>query len=125
MLLLFGLIIVFSVIKGSLIYFFEADDDYYPNIPKGMWWAIVTMCTVGYGDQYPVRTAGYFVGLMCAMTGLVVIATPIPIIVDNFTSLTSAAEYNKNLEQREYMIKEREKRSSNRETFATEYTSMM
>ena len=54
------------------------------NIPQGLWWAVVTMTTVGYGDMHPVSTGGYLVGTVCAITGLVVVAMPVPIIVQNF-----------------------------------------
>lgn len=40
----------------------------------GMWWAIVTGSTVGYGDQYPKTTAGRFIGMCCIISSILFIA---------------------------------------------------
>ena len=71
--MLFLFMIIFSILFANLIYTFERGDyDKYrsqyvrpdgsvspfESIPVSMWWTIVTMCTVGYGDQYPVTPIG-------------------------------------------------------------------
>ena len=87
MLLIFFLIIGI-VIFASLVFYAERIQ-YNPNndftsIPVGLWWAIVTMTTVGYGDMTPKTYVGMFVGSLCALTGVLTIALPVPVIVSNF-----------------------------------------
>ena len=87
MLLVFFLVLGI-VIFASLVYYAEriqvnpAND--FESIPLGLWWALVTMTTVGYGDMVPKTYLGMFVGAMCAMAGVLVVALPVPVIVSNF-----------------------------------------
>jgi len=76
------------VIFASLVYYaertqFNPKNDFV-SIPFSLWWAIVTMTTVGYGDVTPNTYLGMLVGSMCAVTGVLMIALPVPVIVSNF-----------------------------------------
>lgn len=51
-----------------------------------MWWAIVTMTTVGYGDMYPVTGLGKVIASVAALSGLMVIAIPVTVISTNFNA---------------------------------------
>ncbi|XP_075241034.1 potassium voltage-gated channel protein Shaw-like isoform X2 [Convolutriloba macropyga] len=78
------------VIFASLIYYaeklFEGDvETDFSDIPRGFWWAIVTMTTLGYGDMVPSTFAGQLIGSLCALSGLLTIALPVPVIVSNFS----------------------------------------
>ena len=87
MLLIFFLVL-FIVIFASLIYYAERlqknPENDFTSIPIGLWWSIVTMTTVGYGDLVPKTYAGMMVGGLCALTGVLTIALPVPVIVANF-----------------------------------------
>lgn len=79
---LFGLI----VIAASLMYYAERDaqPQAFSSIPKAMWWAVVTITTVGYGDVYPITNVGRFIGSLVAIAGIASFAFPTAILGAGF-----------------------------------------
>ncbi|WAR43140.1 ion transporter [Methylomonas rapida] len=64
------------VIYGALMYVIEGKDAGFTSIPRSMYWAIVTLTTVGYGDIAPKTGFGQFVASMIMITGYGIIAVP-------------------------------------------------
>ncbi|XP_058794183.1 potassium voltage-gated channel protein Shaw-like [Phymastichus coffea] len=81
------------VLFASLIYYAERlqnnPNNDFESIPAGLWWALVTMTTVGYGDMTPKTIPGMFIGGLCALGGVLTIALPVPVIVSNFSMFYS------------------------------------
>ena len=85
-------LVTVSVLFSAMIFYAEYQNEdhefgHFDSIPRSIWWAIVTMTTVGYGDLVPQTLVGQMIGSMCAMSGIFVIALPIPIFVENFQQL--------------------------------------
>merc|ERR1712012_143238 len=59
------------------------------SIPQGMWWALQTLTSVGYGDFTCTTVLGKLIGGACGVCGVLVMALPIPIVVDNFADYYS------------------------------------
>lgn len=59
----------------------------YQSIMHSLWWALVTMATVGYGDMYPRSLVGYLLAGLTQMCGILVIALPITVIGSNFSTI--------------------------------------
>jgi voltage-gated potassium channel len=73
---------VLLLMASYLIYFFETDaqPDKFPNIPSAMWWGVITLTTVGYGDVYPITVAGKIIGALIAVMGIGMFALPAGIL---------------------------------------------
>merc|ERR1719410_3228073 len=94
-----------SLIIGSLCYFIELDNDSgFTSIPTAIYYCVITMTTVGYGDIYPTSGLGKLVGALCAAAGVLVLSLPIPIIAQNFEN------FHKNTERMERAEASKKKR---------------
>lgn len=91
-------IILFMIITLMLIYFSavgiyyfenEAQPEHFSSVFDSLWWSIVTLTTVGYGDVYPITVGGRMFTFFILMIGLGIVAIPTGIIS---SSLTKAVE---------------------------------
>ncbi|ESP04216.1 hypothetical protein LOTGIDRAFT_171056 [Lottia gigantea] len=103
LLLLVFIVIIGIIIFACLEYYMEMFTDIesdFEHIPLAFWWALITMTTVGYGDIYPKSGLGYIVGGLCAISGVLVIALSVPVIVNNFTVYYTHAQSRAKLKER-------------------------
>ena len=73
-----GFVVTMVVILGAVMYLVEEEN--FSSIPRAMYWAIVTMTTVGYGDVVPQTALGKFVASVVMLLGYGVIAVPTGIV---------------------------------------------
>ena len=94
-------IILFMIITLMLIYFaavgiyyFEnqAQPEHFSSIFDSLWWSIVTLTTVGYGDVYPITVGGRIFTFFILLIGLGIVAIPTGIISSSLTSAVDAKD---------------------------------
>ena len=73
------------VILGTLMYIIEGQQNGFDNIPKSIYWAVVTLTTVGYGDVVPITALGKTVAVFIMMLGYAIIAVPTGIVSSEFS----------------------------------------
>lgn len=79
-LIFMGVIISLVLILGTCMHIVEGEQVGFSSIPRSMYWAIVTMTTVGYGDTVPLTTLGKFVASVMMLVGYAIIAVPTGIV---------------------------------------------
>ncbi len=81
-----GLVLALVTIASTLMYAVERDAQpkAFGSIPLAMWWGIVTLTTVGYGDVYPVTMAGKVVAGVSVLLGVGLFALPAGILASGF-----------------------------------------
>ena len=75
-LLFLSLVVTIAIVAGSLMYVIEGPRHGFSNIPASMYWAVVTMATVGFGDIVPQTVLGRFVTSVLILIGYSIIAVP-------------------------------------------------
>lgn len=73
-------VITIVLIMGTFMFIIEGPESGFTSIPVGMYWAIVTLTTVGFGDIYPVTPLGQFVSSLIMLLGYAIIAVPTGIV---------------------------------------------
>lgn len=70
-------VMMLVTIFSSMLYLIEPPEAGFTSIPKAIYWGIVTLTTVGYGDITPVTALGQFISIMIMLTGYSIIALPV------------------------------------------------
>ena len=82
-----GFFLAVLLIVASISMFFaehQAQPEVFSSVPAAMWWAVVTLTTVGYGDIFPVTPVGKFIGAVIALIGIGFFALPASILSAGF-----------------------------------------
>lgn len=77
---------ILLLVASSLMYFAEraAQPEAFSSIPAAVWWGVITLTTVGYGDVYPVTPLGRVLGTTVAVVGIGLFALPASILASGF-----------------------------------------
>ena len=98
----FFILFIMLILASCGIYLVEKDAQpaKFGSIPQAMWWSIVTLTTVGYGDVYPITTLGKIFGSVIIILGIGTVALPSGILASAFSEHTrrSQNKYKKELE---------------------------
>ena len=79
-------VIVLCVILGTVMYLVESEQDSgFSSIPRSVYWAVVTLTTVGYGDIAPITALGQFIASLIMILGYGIIAVPTGIVTSEMT----------------------------------------
>ena len=76
----FGVVLTLVLILGSVMYLVEGEENGFTSIPQSIYWAIVTITTVGYGDIAPTTLVGKIMASVAMLTGYSIIAVPTGIL---------------------------------------------
>ena len=94
------IILILMVASSLCMYSLEHDvqPDKFQNALSGIWWAVSTLLTVGYGDIYPITDAGRIIGIFIAFLGVGTVAIPTGIIsagfVEHYTKMKTLTTYS-------------------------------
>ena len=81
------ILLLLLILAATITYMVEHDThpESFSSIPQAMWWSIVTVTTVGYGDVVPITTAGKILGSLLGFIGVALIALPTGILASGFS----------------------------------------
>lgn len=104
----FSVVLALIFLAGLLMFYAEHDaqPDKFVNAGSGLWWAVITLTTIGYGDLYPITPIGRLLGGLIGLLGIGVIALP--------TGILSSGLMDELQARRELLEKHQHSKSSKR-----------
>ncbi len=96
------LLLIFAFVFAFLVYWAEMNrDDAFLNIYQGIWWSVISITTVGYGEVYTTPTGiwGMMIGGICAMTGVVLTGLAIPLLASHFQDYHTCASHSHDMKK--------------------------
>ncbi len=100
-------VLIVCIILGTVMYMVEGAENGFTNIPKSIYWAIVTLTTVGFGDIAPQTPLGQLIASIIMILGYSIIAIPTGIVSSEMTKTT--AEHNTNTQSCPTCLKDKHK----------------
>ncbi len=101
-----GFVFILTIIVGSIMYVIEGPSAGFHSIPRAVYWAIVTITTVGYGDIAPQTAIGQLIAALMMIVGYGIIAVPTGLITADIAIEKSKNRKNKNCENCNNEIKD-------------------
>jgi voltage-gated potassium channel len=103
-----------SIVVGAGVLISVIDSEEYPSIGLGLWWALQTVTTVGYGDVTPAHVSGRVVGAVVMLQGIALIAIVTAVITSTFVARAS----------RDYQVKLAQDELSDRELMQSRFDEL-
>jgi len=93
----FFTVFIFLILLSSAVYLVEnpVQPEVFPDIPTAMWWGVMTMTTVGYGDIYPITVWGRIFASIVSILGIGLFALPAGFLASGFTEEIRKGKKNK------------------------------
>ena len=90
----FAGILLFVAAVGTYYFEREAQPDKFASVFHSLWWAVITLTTVGYGDVYPVTLGGRMFTILVLMVGIGIVAVPTAIVTSALSQARMLEEQN-------------------------------
>ncbi|GEQ86643.1 ion transporter [Patiriisocius marinistellae] len=87
-------VLIIAIISGTLMYLVEGEESGFVSIPVSVYWCIVTLTTVGFGDIAPITPLGQFIAAIIMIMGYGIIAVPTGIVSAEYVKSTKPKDVN-------------------------------
>lgn len=95
-------VLIIAILIGTLMYYIEGPNNGFSSIPKSVFYTIVTLTTVGYGDMVPITPLGQFFAMVLMVMGYGIIAVPTGIVGVEIAKEVGGSIQNSQINEKEY-----------------------